>query len=278
MNHYVKKNIKSAMYALMPRYSTVFFSCRARAHAHKIYQQWGCRKILDSIIDRYGTRVLSGPFKGVALIPSIYVEHTSPYLLGTYERELSDAWETLFSGSYKQILDVGAKFGFYAVGLALRFPDIPVIAFDTDPWARGVTSEMAAANNVIGNVAVESYCNKDWLKERLLEDSLIVSDCEGYEAILFSSPHPENLKSATLLIETHDHEVAGVTAMLEKQLSRSHRISKIPSQSEEAVPPVDLSFLTTDQQRLAVSDMRPGQFWLVAYPQHGSNANLGISS
>ncbi len=264
------------MYALMPQYSTAFFSSRTRAHAHKIYQQWGCRDILDSIIKRYGTRVLSGPFKGLGLIPSIYVEHTAPYLLGTYERELNDAWETLFSGAYKQILDIGAKFGFYAVGLALRFPDVPVVAFDTDPWARGVTSEMAEANQVSGNVFVETYCNKDWLKKRLLKDALIISDCEGYEATLFSEPHSPNLNSATLLIETHDHEVAGVTAMLEKQLSQTHLVTKIPSRSENVEVTVDLSFLTTDQQRLAISDMRPGQFWLVAYPRKGANASLGI--
>jgi hypothetical protein len=265
------------MYAVMPEYSTALFSARARAHAHKVYQQWGCREILDAIIAHYGTHVLSGPFKGVELIPSIFVEHTAPYLLGTYERELSDAWTTLISGSYKQILDIGAKFGFYAVGLAIRYPGVPVVAFDTDPWARKVTFEMAMANHVLEHVVVDSYCNKDWLKERLVHDALIVSDCEGYEATLFAVPHHPNLESATLLIETHDHEVAGVTALLEKQLSQSHRITKIASRSEGVIAPVDLSFLNSDQQRLAMSDMRPGQFWLVAYPRQGINANLGIT-
>ncbi len=130
--NFMKRMIKHSMNVLMPRYSTGFFSARARAHAHGIYRKWECERILKSIIQHYGSKVVAGPFKGLQLVPSTFVEHSSPYLLGTYERELHQTWETVFQGEYEQILDVGAKFGFYAIGLALRFPNIPVVAFDTD--------------------------------------------------------------------------------------------------------------------------------------------------
>ncbi len=273
----MKRLIKQSMYVLMPRYSTAFFPTRARAHAHGIYRQWGCEEILKSIIQHHGSKVLAGPFQGLELIPSTFLEHSSPYLLGTYERELHQAWETVFQGNYEQILDVGAKFGFYAIGLALRFPNAPVVAFDTDRWARETTMEMAEANHAGPNLTVESFCDKSWLRKKLLPNALIVSDCEGYEAILFDSPNADSLRSATLIIETHDHEVPGVTTALIRELSQTHQVVEIRSQEGATDCSVNLSFLEPDEQRLALNDMRPGQSWLLALPQNGTNANLSRS-
>ena len=52
---------------------------------------------------------------------------------------------------FPQIVDVGAKFGYYAVGLARRYPAAAVVAYDVDWWARRACRRMAAANGV-GNV------------------------------------------------------------------------------------------------------------------------------
>ena len=115
---------------------------------------------------------------------------------------------TILQGQYAQIIDVGAKFGYYAVGLAKKYPGTPVVAFDTDAWARRAVREMMAANGT-GNVRVESFCSAEWLERHARENALIVSDCEGYEAALFGPGTASKLRAATLLIETHDCFVPG---------------------------------------------------------------------
>jgi hypothetical protein len=60
---------------------------------------------------------VGGPFAAIDLTASADAEHLGPFLLGVYERELDGAWARIFRGEDTQILDVGAKFGYYAVGL-----------------------------------------------------------------------------------------------------------------------------------------------------------------
>ena len=127
-------------------------------------------------------------------------ELIGPCLLGTYEEELQPAWDAVFRGRYPQILDVGAKVGYYAVGLAARYPESRVLAFDIDPWARRAIAEMVAANRA-SNVEVLGACGPDWLAKHLAPGAFILSDCEGYEGELLCSAPIPNLATATLIIE-----------------------------------------------------------------------------
>ncbi len=95
----------------------------------------GGDRVVQKLIERFGSRVQEGPFAGMILTNITHAEQFGPYLLGVYESELDDAWQTVFRGSYVQIVDIGSKFGYYAVGLAKKYPDASVIAFDTDWWA-----------------------------------------------------------------------------------------------------------------------------------------------
>jgi hypothetical protein len=161
------------------------------------------------------------------------------------------------------IVDVGAKFGYYAIGLARKCPRADVVAFDTDPWARRAILEMMRANEV-ANVRIRGFCSRSWWSSNLVANSLIISDCEGYEAELFSSD-TSAFASCTLVIETHDMWVPGVTEALTQRFQESHEISRIES-LDYRVSPVDISFLPTELVRLATSEPRPAQCWLVCRP------------
>lgn len=269
----MKRLIKRTMFALAPRAATGFFAARARAHSQRVAREWGCRAIADQIIARYGDVVLGGPFRGMRLTPMCRAEHLSPYLLGLYERELNPVWDVVFRGRPAQILDIGAKFGYYAVGLARRFPAAPVVAFDPDPWARRATREMAAGN-ATPTVELAAFCDPAWLRAHVRPGALILSDCEGYEAELFGAAEIPALATATLVIETHEAFVPGVGQQIRGVLGRSHRIYTIASDDATGPLPVDLSFLSADQQRLAAQEVRPPQEWLVCLPNHGANAGL----
>ncbi len=271
----MKQQIKRLLFAIVPRAAATFFAARARAHSQKVLREWGCVAIAEQITKRYGEAVLRGPFRGTKVTKRCLAEHISPYLLGLYEHELNGVWQVVLDGRYTQVLDIGAKFGFYAVGLARVFPATPVVAFDPDPWARQTTLEMAAVNGT-PNVVFEAFCDANWLRNRLQPNALIICDCEGYEEQLFgkSSLVALNLNTATLIIETHEGLAPGVECKIRRVMERSHQVFSISSKETTGPPPVDLSFLTAPQRQLATHEVRSPQVWLLCLPNQGVNTRL----
>jgi hypothetical protein len=264
----IKAVIKKTLYRFFPRTATALFSARDRAHSHRVIAGWGCPAINEALIARYGSRVLGGPFAGMTLTPATRKEQLGPCLLGLYESELHPVWKQVFAGSYPQVIDVGAKFGYYAVGLARRFPGSRVFAFDTDHWARRALREMIAANDV-SNVEVLRYCDPGWLTRNLAPGALIVCDCEGYEGTLFGTRPIAHLATATLVVETHDTMVPGTTERLRAALAATHRLEEISTEASLRACPVDIGFLDERQRELATKEVRPPQWFLHGVPKAG---------
>lgn len=261
----MKAIIRTALVRMFPRTSAQIFAARARAYSQKLARNWGCLQFNEKIIRQFGNKVLSGPFAGLELSPETRREHLAPYFFGTYEHELHPAWQSIFKMKFDQILDVGAKFGFYAVGLAKQFPAIPVIAFDTDPWARKATQEMSAVNGV--PIQVLGYCSPDWLRGNLQKNAFIISDCEGYEAKLFGSVAIQNLSSATMLIEIHEQFSPGVTRLIHTKFSKTHTLQTIPAQPDGIHLSPALASLTEAERKMAISEYRTGQqSWVFLRP------------
>lgn len=266
----MKQSVKNLLYAVAPRWTTSLMSARARAHSQRVIAGWGCGPITEALVERFGNRVLDGPFAGLALTPRARAEQLGPYLLGVYESELDAAWDTVFKGSYTQIIDIGAKFGYYAVGLARRYPTATVVAFDTDAWARAAVREMATANGV-DNVRVEGFCGPEWLETSTEPAAFIISDCEGYEAQLFTPRTLPKLQTATLIIETHDCFVPGVDQTLRQAFAQTHHVHVIGPDAPRRTTTHSLDFLTEPQKQLAQHEVRPPQFWLLCLPKSGTN-------
>jgi hypothetical protein len=271
----VKQLAKRFLYAVAPRSTTALMSARARAHSQRVLAGWGCGPITRKLVDRFGSRVQEGPFAGLVLTPMTHAEQLGPYLLGVYEGELDEAWATVFAGTYTQIIDVGAKFGYYAVGLAKRYHDAAVVAFDTDAWARRAIAEMSAANGT-HNLQVASFCSRDWLAEHLRAGAFVISDCEGYEATLFGMGAIPELESATLIIETHDCFVPGVSARLADMFAKTHIVRTYGHEGRRRETTRPLDFLTEPERQLATQEVRPPQVWLLCLPKSGPNANLHL--
>ncbi len=252
---------------MMPGLALGILSARARRHSQRYHARSGHVEIGKQIADHYGKQVLSGPFKGIRLPEESFQEHAAPYLLGVYESELHGVWQTFLAGEYKQVLDIGAKFGYYAVGIASRLPNAHVIAFDTDRWARRVIAEGSLLNSCQDRLEIRGFCDLRWLQNHLEENAFIVSDCEGFESVLFQPNMIPQLASAVMVIETHDQEVHGVTDDLMERFKHSHRIMEIRSDESQRESPVKLSFLSDQQKSVALSDLRPDQSWLVMVPE-----------
>jgi hypothetical protein len=241
-------------------------SARARRHSQGLVREWGLVQLDRRLMEEVGNRVLAGPFKGMVLTPMTCHEHVGPHLIGTYEAELQPWWDFLLRESFSQIVDVGAKFGYYAVGLAQRLPGIPAVAFDTDPWARRALREMAAANGTTG-ISVEAYCSPDWLDANLRERAFIICDCDGGEKDLFCSREIPALTSATLIIETHDHLVPGVSAEIVRRFTPTHTIQEVASRREPLRPALRVHSLTDEEMTRAANELRPPQTWLLLVPR-----------
>jgi hypothetical protein len=198
------------------------------------------------------------------LIPETEKEFLGPFLLGTFESELHPWIEAICRRGYSAFIDVGSKFGYYSVGLAMRCRNQPSIAFDTDRWARKVTRQMAVANGV-SNVEVKGFCDRGWIANKLPADSVILSDCEGYESVLFEKSCT-SLETTTLIIETHDREVPGVTDKLKNTFKATHDISEVASGTRR-ISPTDLSFLPTLDRDRVIYEARNSQVWLLMVPK-----------
>jgi hypothetical protein len=142
-------------------------------------------------------------------------------------------------------------------------PGCEVIAYDTDWWARRATREMARASGA--GVDVRGFCGPDELRRMLVPGTLVLSDCEGYEDELLARQPAEAFAGVTALIEVHDHIVPGVSGRLRERFGPTHRIEVVGSATRDEAA-FDLGFLPPDQRRLAVSEIRPPQEWMLLTP------------
>ena len=259
----MKQLLKRTMLAVAPEWTTGLLSARARAHSHRLVREWRQNLVTEKLLAAFGPIVQSGPFHGMKLTPLSYKEHLGPYLLGTFESQIQPWVAQIAGGRYSHMIDVGSSIGYYAVGLARLLPDIPVVAFDTDWWARAACREMASENQT-SNVEVAGFCSPAWLDRNLMPSSFILCDCEGYEADLLTRSTTTAVNSATLIIETHDEIKPGVTDAILRRFAGSHRVATVVE--TVPIPPVDLSFLTPDEARSALREVRGHQTWLLLTP------------
>jgi len=149
----------------------------------------------------------------------------------------------------------------------LKFPSASVVAFDIDWWARRATRQLAAANG-ISNVAVSSRCDSRWLTNNIRGRALIVSDCEGYERELLCHTPPDVLRSTTLVVETHEHLVPGVTADLEAHFDATHSVCRLESRAATSVPDsLHVRSLSSEELQRASDEVRPQQTWVLVTPR-----------
>jgi hypothetical protein len=270
----IKGWLKQILYSVAPHWTARVMAPRSRAQAHAYLALHGYPERNDRLLAHFGNRILEGPFQGLALSPVARAEHLGPYVMGTYESELEPAWRRIFRGKFVQILDVGASFGFYAVGLARQFPAVTVDAFDIDWWARDATTAMAEVN-AVKNVQIQGRCDPDWLMAHLNADALILSDCEGYEGELFCSRAIAALSTATMLIEVHDQAVPGVRRRLLDRLSSTHLVQEILSDPTPRPSPREIPCLPEKERPLVTTELREPQSWLACWPRNGTDAGLG---
>lgn len=151
---------------------------------------------------------------------------TLRYLLGTHELELHEAIEGLIAAGLGTVINCGAANGYYAIGCALRCPGARVVAFEAvEPMHQAITLA-ARANGVAGRIAIRGWCDAATLRDAVAAAPapiLVIADMEGNESKVFDDETAARLSHATVLIETHDDLVPGVTEQLLARFAATHR-------------------------------------------------------
>lgn len=218
--------------------------------------------------------VKNGPFRGMKY-PAFasFGSAIFPKIIGSYECELHPLLEKISTKEYTTIFDVGSAEGYYAVGLALRFPGTPVYAYDVNEIANEACKEMATLNGVEQQVQVKSWCSAEIMGSfDFGARGLIVCDCEGFEKELFTKQSLENLKTCDLLIETHDFINIYISDYLKDLFSNTHHITSVLSLDDIVKARnyqfPELASLPLEQKKEIVAEKRPAIMeWLYLEPK-----------
>lgn len=276
MRHFAAKMIVSCLRRVLPeRYRPIGYLTRV-------------------VRRRCDRRVRLGPFAGMQYIDRAIGSAYLPKLLGTYERELEGIIEQVCARHPSLIVDLGAAEGYYAVGLGLRNPQARVIAFERDEAGQAALAQMAHLNHVRGRLEIRANCEPPDLQAvlssgrgelpqaldllaRRVPDHLhpfILCDVEGNERFLLDPCAVPGLRTATILVETHDFIHPGITDELRRRFALSHSVELIwqttRSRADFPFRSPWIRLMPKSYLDWAVSEWRPARMcWLWMNPRDG---------
>lgn len=258
----VKQHIKRLLSFVAPKAASHWQEVRHRRHIHRFEQRMGLPELTQAFIAQHGQCVLGGPFAGMAYVPQATGSALMPKLVGSYEAELHTVIEQITTTDYSVIIDIGCAEGYYANGLAMRLPSAHIYAFDIDPEAQALCREMARLNKVEEQVTVLGECRHDNLNALMTTRSLIICDCEGYEAELLQPAFVPAMAQADILVELHDQVQPGLTSLILSRFQETHNAQMLTALERYPEDYPQLCFSEPEKRRNAVSEFRPaGQQW-----------------
>jgi hypothetical protein len=192
-------------------------------------------------------------------------------LLGTYECELHPAVETICGAGCDRIVDIGAAEGYYAVGMALRNPGVPLVGFEMNASVRYYLRRLARRNGVRPRIKILGECTPAALETALAgaERPAVICDCEGAEDLLLDPVRVPSLGGALILVETHEGMVDGVEDHLRERFAATHEIEFIRSRArtlDDLPAGCDLSEAEADA---AMDEHRRHAEWMFMRPKSG---------
>jgi hypothetical protein len=216
-------------------------------------------------------RVLSGPFAGMQLtgMPA------APELLGTYERELFGVVHELASRPLRTLVNVGARYGYYAVGMARLMPEVTVKAYEWGDEARAQLASAVHENGVQDRVTVAGFCDSADLAADLATDggALIVCDIDGGEIALLDPQQVRALARATILVECHGPAESPTEAVMVHRFLPTHDVRRIAveervlSQLPAGIAEPWRTRMPRTLEALMQEHRTPPQSWLLLTPR-----------
>ena len=232
----------------------------------RLLGKWRSQLVQNTLIQREGTRVLQGPFAGMAFLARSAEGCHVPKLLGCYEQPLHAAIEAAIAANYATVVNVGCAEGYYTVGMARRMPHARFLAFDIDENAQATCRQLAEQNGVADRVQIGARFDPAGFAALPPGRTLVLCDIEGGEGELLDPALAPDLARMDLIVESHDCLSPGMTARLVERFRPTHDIAMIPDDGLRRLDPLPRWFSELDHmdQLLATWEWRSGPTpWLV---------------
>ena len=235
--------------------------------ALRLLSKW--RSVLkNTLLEKGGTYVLQGPLKGMDFVERSSEGCHIAKILGCYEHPLQAHILNALTTNYSKIINIGCAEGYYAVGFAIKMPNIKSLAFDTDPKSQAACRKLAMKNKVDDRVEVGGiFLPEDFAK--YADDSvLIFCDIEGAEDELLNPESSPALESMDIIVESHECFRNGITKRLIERFASTHNVQLIEDDGSRQLidPPVWFTKLSHLDQLLSTWEWRSGPTpWLVMH-------------
>lgn len=207
--------------------------------------------------------VQQGPFKGLLYLTNSTGSVVLPKLIGTYKLELQPLIQNIGKKDYTQVIDIGAAEGYYAVGLAKKFPQHKIIAFEATAKGRHLIKKLASLNEVT-NIQIEGICNIDNLKPLIdkPEKVFLLVDIEGAEVELLNPQKLSALKFHNLLVELHPQAHPDILGLFAERFSDTHKVQVITKTERTITDIEDPTSYLKQNFKVLTNEYRGDQSWV----------------
>lgn len=187
-----------------------------------------------TLLQSTGYMVFGGPFATMRLADHLDLASDPKFILGSYEEEVHDVINTVICAAPANIIDIGAAFGYYAVGLALKIANTSVIAFESVEdrhWQQ--LAELADLNGVRSRIIQRGRCTVEELAMVCTPKSFVFCDCEGGEMDILQPDQVPALRFCKILVELHEFYVPNLVATIVSRFRDSHEIRIIEERERD---------------------------------------------
>lgn len=225
----------------------------------------GYFKYAGLLLEKFNGKVYGGPFAGMRYAKRAAGSMLIPKILGCYEEELHPWISDLLLKDYNAIINIGCAEGYYAIGFALKSTShARIYAYDTNPIARKLCRRLARLNGVEDRIMIRGTCEPEILAAVISYRTLIICDCEGYEATILDPALVPGLSQCEMLVETH----ANSRDILRIRFLKTHTIDQVSSVYRDPDQYPLLNCLSVNKGRV-IDECRGDvpQFWLLLRPR-----------
>lgn len=230
--------------------------------------KWRAQTLAKTYLHEHGAVIRGGMFAGMSYLEDAAEGSLIARLLGVYESELHPHLERLVDDGVECVIDVGCAEGYYAVGLARRYPRLEIRAHDISETARAACANLAARNDVASRVRIGGEFRTQDFQAFAGRKVLVLMDAEGAEVDLLDPAEAPALREMSLVVETHDVWRKGALKTVRERFAASHDIVEVRARAKAFEPPDWLAGLSELDLLLATWEWRHRPTpWLVMTPR-----------
>ena len=138
-------------------------------------------------------------------------------------------------------------------------PRVKIYAFDIDPKAHVLCRDNAERNAVLDQICFREECTASELEKVIDGKTLVVCDCEGFEAEILDPAATPGLERCDILVELHDLIIPGVSELIYGRFKDSHEIQFYTESERDPESYPALHGLKDFEASLAMNEKRGGR-------------------